>query len=112
MGFWNSLFGGGAGAGRSPNEVAEMARNAVIVDVRTPGEYQTGRIEGSRNIPLSDLGRRHAEIPADGTVVVVCHAGTRSKMAVRRLKSLGHDNLVNLDGGLVAWQRAGLPVSR
>ena len=112
MGFWNGLFGGGASTGRSPQEVAEIARDAVIVDVRTPREFRSERIEGSKNIPLSDLGRRHAEIPAAGDVVVVCHSGTRSKLALRRLKSLGHDNLLNLDGGLAAWQRAGLPVSR
>jgi len=74
---------------------------AVVVDVRTPAEYATGAIPGSRNIPLDELRARHVEL-LGRPVVVHCQVGQRGHTAARLLTQLGHD-VRNLDGGYRTW---------
>ncbi len=112
MGILETLFGKAAG-GESVRSAADLIeKGAFVLDVRTPGEFAQGRIAGAKNIPLDQLDRRAAEVPTDRTVVVACRSGGRSRAAIGRLKALGHTDLVNLDGGLTAWESAGLPVTR
>ena len=80
-----------------------------LLDVREDDEWQAGHIEGAQHIPLGELGTRLAELPTDKTVVAVCRSGARSGAAVRGLRQLGR-NAENLDGGVTAWARAGLPL--
>jgi NADPH-dependent 2,4-dienoyl-CoA reductase/sulfur reductase-like enzyme/rhodanese-related sulfurtransferase len=75
--------------------------SAVVVDVRTPAEYATGAIPGSRNIPLDELRARHVEL-LGRPVVVHCQVGQRGHTAARLLTQLGHD-VRNLDGGYRTW---------
>ena len=63
--------------------------DALILDVRAPGEFEAGHLPGARNIPLADLPKRAGE-----------------------LRKSGRDQVFNLDGGLNAWRQAGLPVVR
>lgn len=93
----------------TPNDVHAIA-DAVILDVREPGELAQARIEGTLDIPLGELVERVEEVPSDTTVYVLCHVGGRSAQAVQYLESRGVD-AVNIDGGIVAWHRAGLPVT-
>jgi rhodanese-related sulfurtransferase len=93
----------------TPNDVHEIA-DAVILDVREPSELAQARIEGTLDIPLGELVDRVAEVPSDTTVYVLCHVGGRSAQAVQYLEGRGVD-AVNIDGGIVAWHRAGLPVT-
>jgi rhodanese-related sulfurtransferase len=93
----------------TPNDVHAIA-DAVILDVREPGELEQARIEGTLDIPLGELVERVDEVPSDTTVYVLCHVGGRSAQAVQYLESRGVD-AVNIDGGIVAWHRAGLPVT-
>ncbi|MBM7831523.1 rhodanese-related sulfurtransferase [Agromyces cerinus] len=93
----------------TPNDVHAVA-DAVILDVREPGELAQARIEGTLDIPLGELVERVTEVPSDTTVYVLCHAGGRSAQAAQYLESRGID-AVNIDGGIVAWHRAGLPVT-
>lgn len=66
-------------------------QGALLVDVRTPGEYAAGKIRGSKNIPLQDLDRRLKEFGDKGRPVVLCCAsGARSAAAGRRLKKAGY----------------------
>lgn len=74
---------------------------AAVVDVRTPAEYATGAIPGSRNIPLDELRARHVEL-LGRPVVVHCQVGQRGHTAARLLTQLGHD-VRNLDGGYRTW---------
>ena len=84
--------------------------NLLIVDVRSPQEYQhDGRIAGSRLLPLSVLMQRVGELPKDQPVVIVCRSGKRSLVACEQLNRLGFDNVKNFSGGMIAWKRAGLP---
>jgi rhodanese-related sulfurtransferase len=77
--------------------------------VREQDEWDAGHIADAQHIPLGELGQRLAEIPAGRPIVAVCRSGSRSAAATRGLKQLGFD-VENLDGGLTAWSRAGLPL--
>jgi rhodanese-related sulfurtransferase len=77
---------------------------AVVIDVRTPSEYQAGHIEGSRLIPVDEIEERSAEVPRDADpILVVCQGGGRSAAACEILSSKGFVNLVNIYDGMGAW---------
>ena len=80
-----------------------------LVDVREDDEWLAGHIEGAQHIPLGELGERLGELPPGRSIVAVCRSGARSGAAVRGLKQLGYD-AENLDGGVAAWTKAGLPL--
>lgn len=92
----------------SPAEVHAEA-DAYILDVREPQELAQARIDGAHHIPLGELVERQGEVPRDRTVYVLCHVGGRSARAAVYLEQQGVD-AVNVDGGILAWYRAGLPV--
>jgi rhodanese-related sulfurtransferase len=83
--------------------------NVLLVDVRTPGEYQLEHIPGSRLLPLSLLHQRSDELPKDRPIVCVCRSGARSQSAAELLAELGFADVSNLSGGMIGWKRAGLP---
>ncbi|HET6371892.1 MAG TPA: MBL fold metallo-hydrolase [Candidatus Polarisedimenticolia bacterium] len=92
---------------------AQMAATAppIVLDVRAAGEWRDKRIEGSLNIPLDHLEARLAEVPRDRTVAVHCATGYRSSIAASLLARHGVTDLVDLVGGLAAWEAARLPVA-
>ncbi|MEZ5100314.1 MAG: rhodanese-like domain-containing protein [Thermoleophilia bacterium] len=94
-----------------PREVAELgASGAVLVlDVREPEEWAAGRIAGATHLPLGELGARYQELPKDRRIVAVCRSGARSGQATSALNGAGYD-VVNMRGGMKAWQAAGLPI--
>jgi rhodanese-related sulfurtransferase len=85
-----------------------------ILDVRTPGEYETVHIPGAYNVPLDVLGEHGREIRSNvaAPVVLVCQSGQRARKAEQALRGAGMPNLHVLDGGMMAWTSAGLPVVR
>jgi rhodanese-related sulfurtransferase len=93
----------------TPAEVHAL-ESAHILDVREPHELEQARIDGAQHIPLGSLVERFDEVPRDRTVYVMCHVGGRSAQAAAYLESQGID-VVNVSGGILAWYRAGLPVS-
>jgi rhodanese-related sulfurtransferase len=78
----------------------------LVLDVREDQEWDAGHIPGSVHVPLMQLGARYAELPDADQTLVVCRVGNRSAYAAGFLLQQGVD-AVNLDGGLVEWQRAG-----
>jgi rhodanese-related sulfurtransferase len=89
----------------------QLAQQRVrVVDVREPMEYAGGHIAGSLNVPLSRITQ--ADLPR-GPLVLVCHSGNRSAQALTQLLQHGHPQpLADLEGGIPAWQQAGLPVRK
>lgn len=83
----------------------------VIVDVRTPAEWQGGHLEGGRNLPLNHLRERLTEVPRDRPVVVHCQSGYRSSIATSLLEGAGFTNLRDLVGGFAAWEASRLAIS-
>jgi len=82
---------------------------ALVLDVRNASEWDDdlGHIDGARQIPLGELGGRVGEIEAwkDKPVVVVCRDGARSRDACRTLTAAGFQQVMNLEGGMVAWRQ-------
>lgn len=68
-----------------------IEEGATLVDVRTPGEFGGGHIEGAVNIPVQVLADRMSEIPTDHKVVVYCRSGARSSHAARMLDQAGYE---------------------
>ncbi len=95
-------------------QVADIMNNpdVVIFDVREQWEYDAGHIPNVKLIPLGTLPARVNEIPKDKFVVMTCRSGNRSGQATKFLRDQGFDNVHNMDGGIAAWQNAGLPVEK
>ena len=84
-----------------------------LLDVRTPGEFETAHIPGSYNVPLDQLGEHRDEIRRlRDDVVVICQSGNRAGHAERRLAEAGMANVHVLSGGMNAWTQAGADVNR
>jgi rhodanese-related sulfurtransferase len=100
----------------SPLHVTQVINRgkATIVDVRTAEEFAKGHLRDAKNIPLADLATRIGELDKSKSrsVVIVCQTGARADKAARQLAAAGFDDVVSLDGGLTAWQAAGLPVTK
>jgi hydroxyacylglutathione hydrolase len=83
---------------------------ALLLDVRSPGEWKTGHINGAIHIPGGDLPKRVAALPAGKPLYIICGSGYRSSIATSILARSGHKQLANVDGGMNAWKRQQLPV--
>ena len=76
----------------------------LVLDVRTPGEWQTGHIETARHVPLPHLPKRLAEVPKGQPVAVLCGSGYRSSIAASLLRANGFARVQNVMGGMAAFQ--------
>lgn len=100
----------------APAELAEHTDHEalLVLDVRTPAEFETAHIEGSYNVPLSTLTEHRDEISQHlgRDVVLVCRSGARAEQAHGSLTARAPANLHVLSGGITAWQSAGYRVVR
>ena len=87
---------------------------AVVLDVRSPAEFDTAHLTGSYSVPLDLLSEHTAELAThlDRPVVLLCQSGVRAEQAARRLAAVGLSDLHVLDGGLPALTAARAPVTR
>ncbi len=81
------------------------AEDAVLVDVRTPEEFEMGHLKNALNINWfdPDFDNKFAEINKETTIYMYCKVGGRSAKAQERLQSLGYKMVINLEGGYDAW---------
>ena len=86
--------------------------DALVLDVRDPAEYDAGHILGAKNQPLARLESGEAAKKKSQPLIVYCDGGARSQKAAALLRKQGYEKVVNLSGGLGAWQQAGLPVEK
>lgn len=113
-----SLFGNRLRGIKEADTVAALQlinhKNALVLDVREQGEYDTGHILNSRLIPLGKLKERLGELEKykNKPVVVVCRSGNRSASACSILGKHGYDQVYNLAGGMQAWQKNNLPLEK
>ncbi len=82
-----------------------------LIDVRTQSEVARGSIAGAAHIELATLPGRIAELDTAAAYALYCLSGARSAQACGYLAQRGFDRLYNLDGGIAAWGRAGLPIA-
>ena len=88
---------------------ALLDAGALLLDVREPGEWQTGHVAQAWLLPMGQVARHRDDLPRDRRIVVVCRSGGRSAAVAEALRAWGFD-AVNLSGGMTAWGLAGLPV--
>ncbi len=97
----------------SPTEYQSQFGNTdkayMLLDVRTPDEFNSGHIAGAVNISVETLQNRLSEVPRDQPIVVYCHSGNRSTQAAQMLADAGYTDIRNL-GGINAWEDQGLPI--
>jgi phage shock protein E len=114
------LFGSGKPAPTAGSvaqlTVAELQRKLAarepiqLIDVRSPEEFQfDGHVAGARLIPLPALVQRLTEIARDVPIALICRSGNRSQAAAEMLIRQGYTDISNVQGGMIAWRRAGLP---
>ena len=96
-------------AAMAADELASVD-SAVVLDIRNPREWANNHIPSSVNIPLNHLQERIEEVPRDRRIIVHCAGGYRSSIAVSILHQYGITNLIEIAGGLAAWDAAKLPV--
>lgn len=112
--FWSLFEKTGKGITASEATLLINRDQAKVVDVREPDEFASGHLPDAINIPLSQLTERHQELESykEFPLLVYCASGGRSSRACGSLGKHGFKNLHNLQGGVTAWQQAGLPVRK
>ncbi len=90
------------------------ADKAVLVDVREPREYDAEHIEGAALVPLGRIRRSALPDYSGQKLVIMCRLGPRARTACQRLRAeiSAHETIYNLEGGILAWKRAGFPVAK
>ncbi len=95
------------------NSALQAGKSVTLIDVRTPSEHGEVHIPGSQLMPLDRLDAAAMEAAANaGQCLLVCRSGKRAEQAYQKLTAAGCANLAILDGGVAAWESAGLPVNR
>ncbi len=104
------------GQGLSPQDMVQLMNRekAIVIDVCEPDEFARGHVIGAKNLPLSQLEDKLAQIvkSKSAQVVMVCQVGARSARAAATARKLGFENVKSLAGGLKAWQAASMPVEK
>lgn len=88
--------------------------DAQVIDVREQPEWAKGRIAGARHIPVGQLDQRIGDLEKfkERPLIVVCASGMRSASACSTLRKAGFEKVFALDGGIGAWEQAGLPLTK
>lgn len=96
------------------NAEIQSGKPVSLIDVRTPAEHGEVHIPGSQLMPLDRLDADAVKSAASGAgqCVLICRSSKRAEQAYQKLHAAGCGNLVILDGGVAAWESAGLPVER
>ncbi len=97
----------------SVNETWDLIQNEpelVILDVRTPSEYEEAHIEGAINIPVEEIADRLDELGANDMFLVYCRSGNRSGTAVGIMEENGFSKIYHMHDGMNGWLSEGLPV--
>jgi rhodanese-related sulfurtransferase len=113
---FQKLFGRGAASAVAQLSVADLKQKLAakeplqLIDVRSAEEYQhDGHIAGAKLIPLPALAQRTDEIARDTPVALICRSGNRSQVAADLLARAGYTAVSNVQGGMIAWRKAGYP---
>ena len=105
---------GGSSVGTLEATMLINSKDAIVLDVRTAAEFAQSHILNSRSVPLDEIEARIRELERFKAkpIIVSCATGNRSGSAAAILRKHGFTNVVNLAGGIAAWQQAGLPTGK
>ncbi len=95
---------------KQAKELLDKRPDALLVDVRSPRELKTGKVEGSILVPFVKFLKNQHELPRDKAIFLICAVGGRSFAAGKILKRQGYGEVYNISGGISSWKKAGLPV--
>ena len=100
----------------SPASAIRLINNnddALIIDIRSVAEYKNGHIRGAKNVPLSELTSKIEKFTdyRNKPVLLYCNSGNTTSKAIRLLKKAGFEKISNLEGGIMAWREASMPLS-
>lgn len=108
----------GSGATRNLSPVSfqstmDTTKNGLLVDVRTPEEFESGHLKGAINIDFrgNDFKTQIQKLDKHAPIFVYCHSGNRSGKATEMMRELGFTNVSNLTGGISGWEAEGHPVT-
>lgn len=91
----------------------ENDRTCHLIDVRSLEEFCSGHVPGAEQLSSSDLMESASSIPKDGDVYLICRSGmTSAKTASFLADQFGFENLINIEGGTMAWVKAGYPIEK
>ncbi|MBF0101711.1 MAG: rhodanese-like domain-containing protein [Desulfobacterales bacterium] len=93
-------------------ELKDKLNDFYLLDIREESLHAMGSIKGSHQIPFYNLTKRYSEIPKDKKIVVLDHIGKQVLTASRFLKSNGYNDVLRLQGGVMAWMNAGYPLEK
>jgi rhodanese-related sulfurtransferase len=99
-------------AAEAERRLREDPDRPLLIDVREQHEFDEVRAPGAVLLPMSTFAARAGELPADRPLMIVCHSGGRSAAVTGFLARSGRSDVVNVSGGMEAWERGGLPVRR
>lgn len=113
MGFLEKLFGPSVPniTAEELNEKLKVGKHPLVLDVRQPDEFSQGHIRGAKLVPLNEIYKKMKEIPKGREIVCICATGNRSRSASKILAKEGF-TVFNVQGGMMAWRRAKLPVQK
>ncbi len=113
---YHTFAGAGGAKSVTPQEAIKVINReqGVVLDVRDPGEVKGGRILDSVTIPLAELTQQLNKLEKyrERPIVAACQSGSRSARACSILRKHGFESVYNLQGGIMAWTSAGLPLSK
>jgi sulfur dioxygenase len=94
--------------------LAELRESVTLIDVREQHEFvgELGHVPGSRLVPLATVLDAARDWPRDDDMVMICRSGNRSGRAAQALAGIGFSRVMNLTGGMLAWNAAGLPIEK
>ncbi|NYT65457.1 rhodanese-like domain-containing protein [Alcaligenaceae bacterium] len=84
----------------------------VFLDIRSPEHFKAGTIPQARNIPVADIATKMSSLPKDKPIIIVCDQGNAATGVATTLRKEGYTEAVVLEGGLRAWLRDGMPLSK
>jgi rhodanese-related sulfurtransferase len=99
----------------SPTQAAawiKEERQLQLIDVRSEPEYASGRLAGGKLIPVQEIEDRLSEIDPKLPVLLYCRSGSRSATALKVLHAHGYGEAKHLQGGIIAWRAARLPITK
>ncbi len=102
----------------TPKQLFDLTQSGTaveLIDVRTPAEFREVHVDFARNLPLDQLDVAKLTAGQTGSsqpLYVICRSGSRGKQACDKILAAGLTNVINVEGGTLAWDQAGLPVVR
>ena len=112
---WTSVSGVGSGQISPADAVRLISReDAVVIDLRPDGEFRNGHIVNAVHVPFDQIESRLGRLGKyrKKPVIAACRSGQQSATVARRLRSEGFEQVHRLQGGMLAWQGADLPLTR